>query len=98
MFHVLLVPSKSRSVIGGILSQPATAWPELFGPFKFFHQHPYFLPCAAAGLLAFMSGTIAFLGLKEVSICPEISIVIANKALEFASCNCATKGQAAESI
>ncbi|KAG5636708.1 hypothetical protein H0H81_007104 [Sphagnurus paluster] len=51
-------------IIGGLLSQPADRWPRLFGN-QFFHTHPYFLPCAVAGLLAFLSAAIAFFGLKE---------------------------------
>jgi len=58
---------KPRPIIGGILSEPAARWPALFGKSKFFQEHPYFLPCAAAGLLAFISGAIAIPSLKEVS-------------------------------
>ncbi|RDB25878.1 Protein ZINC INDUCED FACILITATOR-LIKE 1 [Hypsizygus marmoreus] len=52
-------------ILGGILSQPATRWPFLFGKISLFRDHPYFLPCAAASLLAFASGAIAFISLKE---------------------------------
>ena len=96
MFHVS--PSKSRPVIGSILSQPAETWPSLFGTYKFFHQYPYFLPCAAAGLLAFISGTIAFLSLKEVSIDARLPLRSLTKVLEFASCYRAREGQAAENV
>ncbi|TFK75086.1 major facilitator superfamily multidrug-resistance, DHA1 sub-family [Pluteus cervinus] len=59
------VGSTSGRVIGGIFTRPATQWPDIFGPTAFFHTHPYFLPCALAGSVAFLSGAFAFLGLKE---------------------------------
>ncbi|KAG5644648.1 hypothetical protein DXG03_008030 [Asterophora parasitica] len=52
-------------ILGGLLSQPAKTWPDLFGKILFFHQYPYFLPCAIAGLIAGVSGLIASIGLKE---------------------------------
>ncbi|KAG5644649.1 hypothetical protein DXG03_008031 [Asterophora parasitica] len=52
-------------IMGGLLSQPATTWPGLFGRIPFFHHYPYFLPCAVAALLASFTGLIAFIGLKE---------------------------------
>ncbi|KAG5642303.1 hypothetical protein DXG03_003023 [Asterophora parasitica] len=54
-----------RPILGGILSQPAKSWPDLFGKIAFFHQYPYFLPCAIAGLIAGVSGLTASVGLKE---------------------------------
>ncbi|KAF9050905.1 major facilitator superfamily domain-containing protein [Rhodocollybia butyracea] len=53
--------------LGGILASPATRWPKIFGKFAFFHNYPYFLPCAAAGCLAFIAFLFAYLGLKESS-------------------------------
>ncbi|RDB26338.1 Protein ZINC INDUCED FACILITATOR-LIKE 1 [Hypsizygus marmoreus] len=52
-------------IIGGMLSQPARSWPAIFGRVVFFHNYPYFLPCAVAALLALASGLIASIGLKE---------------------------------
>ncbi|KAK1235353.1 hypothetical protein PQX77_001426 [Marasmius sp. AFHP31] len=52
-------------VLGGLLANPATRWPNTFGKFPFFYEYPYFLPCAAAGLFSFMCFVSAFVGLKE---------------------------------
>ncbi|KAJ3986143.1 major facilitator superfamily domain-containing protein [Lentinula detonsa] len=53
--------------LGGILANPATQWPQLFGKFAFFRDFPYFLACAAAGFLAFIAFALAYIGLKESS-------------------------------
>ncbi|KAF9075116.1 major facilitator superfamily domain-containing protein [Rhodocollybia butyracea] len=53
--------------LGGVLASPATRWPNIFGKFAFFHDYPYFLPCAAAGCLAFVAFFFGYLGLKESS-------------------------------
>ncbi|KAJ3783920.1 major facilitator superfamily domain-containing protein [Lentinula aff. detonsa] len=53
--------------LGGILANPATQWPQLFGKFVFFRDFPYFLACAAAGLLAFVAFALSCIGLKESS-------------------------------
>ncbi|KAJ7585582.1 major facilitator superfamily multidrug-resistance, DHA1 sub-family [Mycena floridula] len=45
-------------LIGGLLSNPALSWPDVFGKFAFFSEYPYFLPCATAGFISFL----AFLG------------------------------------
>ncbi|KAF8813379.1 MFS general substrate transporter [Phlegmacium glaucopus] len=52
-------------IIGGVLSNPATRWPDTLGQIHYLRQHPYFLPCATAGFLAFVTFIISFLGLKE---------------------------------
>ncbi|GLB44763.1 putative major facilitator superfamily protein [Lyophyllum shimeji] len=52
-------------ILGGILAEPAKRWPRLFGKTGFFHDHPYFLPCAAAGLCALLPGILGLFGLKE---------------------------------
>ncbi|KAG6909375.1 hypothetical protein DXG01_000814 [Tephrocybe rancida] len=52
-------------IIGGMLSQPAKTWPNVFGKFAFFHQYPYFLPCAVAAFVAFLPTVFTFVGLKE---------------------------------
>ncbi|KAF8228343.1 MFS general substrate transporter [Tricholoma matsutake] len=52
-------------LLGGVLSNPATTWPDTFGKILFFHDHPYFLPCAIAALVALISSLVASVGLKE---------------------------------
>ncbi|KAJ7062691.1 major facilitator superfamily multidrug-resistance, DHA1 sub-family [Mycena amicta] len=52
--------------IGGILANPATKWPNSpLGHIELLRIHPYFLPCAVAGSIAFMSFVLAWIGLKE---------------------------------
>ncbi|EKM78039.1 hypothetical protein AGABI1DRAFT_42398 [Agaricus bisporus var. burnettii JB137-S8] len=53
-------------LIGGLFAQPARRWPQLSN-IKFLVHHPYFLPCAIAGMLALTSFLMAYMGLKEVS-------------------------------
>jgi len=52
-------------VLGGVLSRPATQWPNIFGNIPFFDNHPYFLPCGVAAFIALCSAMIAFIGLRE---------------------------------
>ncbi|KAG6849613.1 hypothetical protein H0H93_006896 [Arthromyces matolae] len=52
-------------IIGGLLSQPATRWPDLFGKIPFFQQYPYLLPCAVAALISVLTAVCGFMGLKE---------------------------------
>jgi hypothetical protein len=56
----------SRPALGGVLSNPASRWPETLGTIAFLRRHPYFLPCGAAALIAFISFSIASVALKEV--------------------------------
>ncbi|KIK60237.1 hypothetical protein GYMLUDRAFT_43977 [Collybiopsis luxurians FD-317 M1] len=51
--------------LGGILADPATTWPHIFGKISFFKEYPWFLPCFAAGLLAFVAFLLSSWGLKE---------------------------------
>lgn len=53
-------------ILGGVLSRPATRWPETLGKIEFLRNFPYFLPCAVAAFFAFLSCAISFVGLKEV--------------------------------
>ncbi|KIK57652.1 hypothetical protein GYMLUDRAFT_45818 [Collybiopsis luxurians FD-317 M1] len=53
--------------LGGVLADPASRWPTIFGKFQFFHEYPYFLACAAAGLPAFVSFALSYVALKETS-------------------------------
>ena len=57
-----------RPIIGGGLSDLATRWPDTLGRIEYIRQHPYFLPCATAGIIAFATFIISFFGLKEVFI------------------------------
>ncbi|KAF6761689.1 major facilitator superfamily domain-containing protein [Ephemerocybe angulata] len=52
-------------MLGGVLSNPAARWTETFGKIPFFYQYPYFLPCAAASSLAFLSFIVSSIALKE---------------------------------
>lgn len=65
MSLVWIFGSPTGTILGGILSRPAQTWPGTFGHFVFFHKHPYFLSCAVAGSIAFISGLVALFGLKE---------------------------------
>jgi hypothetical protein len=53
-------------LIGGVFSNPATRWPKTLGRLQFLRVHPYFLPCAISGSIAFTTFIIAVLALKEV--------------------------------
>ncbi|KIK60234.1 hypothetical protein GYMLUDRAFT_43976 [Collybiopsis luxurians FD-317 M1] len=53
------------SALGGVLADPARTWPSIFGKVSFFEQYPWFLPCFAAGLLAFCAFALSCWGLKE---------------------------------
>lgn len=60
--------------LGGVLASPATQWPQSFGKIAFFHDYPYFLACAAAGLFAFVAFVLSYIGLKEVFVWILITI------------------------
>ncbi|KAJ7352343.1 major facilitator superfamily domain-containing protein [Mycena albidolilacea] len=64
---VWCVAATLAPLIGGLLSNPAAKWPNTFGKIQILRDHPYFLPCAIAGSIAFMAFAIAFVGLKESS-------------------------------
>ncbi|KAF5372973.1 hypothetical protein D9758_001666 [Tetrapyrgos nigripes] len=51
-------------LIGGSLSQPAQKWPALFKD-TIFDDHPYFLPCAIAGVVSLYGLVLAWLCLEE---------------------------------
>ncbi|KAF5327029.1 hypothetical protein D9619_004781 [Psilocybe cf. subviscida] len=52
-------------IIGGILANAAQQWPDTLGRLSYIRTHPYFLPCAVAGALAFSTFVIALFALKE---------------------------------
>ncbi|KAM6503907.1 Major facilitator superfamily domain containing protein [Amanita muscaria] len=51
--------------IGGFLAQSTLRWPDTFGKFEYLRKHPYFLPCFAASLVAFLAFVVAAVALKE---------------------------------
>ncbi|KAJ6557545.1 major facilitator superfamily multidrug-resistance, DHA1 sub-family [Mycena capillaripes] len=51
--------------MGGVLANPAQRWPDTLGKIELLRIHPYFLPCAVAASIAFMSFAFAFVGLRE---------------------------------
>ncbi|KAJ4472104.1 major facilitator superfamily multidrug-resistance, DHA1 sub-family [Lentinula aciculospora] len=69
---VWTVGSTVGPTIGGILADPATRWPHIFGKLSFFRQYPWFLSCATAGFLAFIAFVLSCWGLKEVRRFPII--------------------------
>ncbi|KAF8622842.1 hypothetical protein AX15_006689 [Amanita polypyramis BW_CC] len=52
-------------VSGGLLASPASRWPGSFGKVAYLRDHPYFLPCFAASMIALLSFLSAFVSLKE---------------------------------
>ncbi|KAF8628986.1 hypothetical protein AX15_003609 [Amanita polypyramis BW_CC] len=54
-------------ILGGLLSRPATRWPDTLGKLQYLRSHPYFLPCFAASLVSFLSFLIGIIALKETS-------------------------------
>ena len=60
-------PSR-RPIIWGVLSSPETRWPDTLGRIHCLRQHPYFLPCATSGFIAFVTFILSFFGLKEILI------------------------------
>ncbi|KAG6918430.1 hypothetical protein DXG01_014609 [Tephrocybe rancida] len=60
------ISTVGRPVLGGVLAEPAKRWPHVFGKILYLTDHPYFLPCAAAGFLALLTALIAFFILNEV--------------------------------
>ncbi|KAK2467254.1 hypothetical protein APHAL10511_000803 [Amanita phalloides] len=52
-------------ILGGLLSQPAIRWPETLGKITYLKNHPYFLPCFAAAMIAFLTYLGALVGLQE---------------------------------
>ncbi|KAI5462413.1 major facilitator superfamily domain-containing protein [Mariannaea sp. PMI_226] len=52
-------------ILGGILSDPAGSYPDLFGKVKFFLQFPYALPNIISSIFLACAATIVWLGLEE---------------------------------
>ncbi|KAJ7354091.1 major facilitator superfamily domain-containing protein [Mycena albidolilacea] len=51
--------------MGGVLANAAVKWPDTLGKIALLRAHPYFLPCAVAASVAFISFAFAFFGLRE---------------------------------
>ncbi|KAL0064060.1 hypothetical protein AAF712_009026 [Marasmius tenuissimus] len=51
--------------IGGLLSEPASNWPRLFGGVKLFVDYPYLLPCLVSGTYALFVFVMCCIGLRE---------------------------------
>jgi len=64
-------------IIGGVLSNPAVRWPTTLGRIQFLREHPYFLPCAVSGFIAFVTFIIAAFALKET-----LPSLVAKKKIE----------------
>ncbi|KAL0945403.1 hypothetical protein HGRIS_000895 [Hohenbuehelia grisea] len=54
-------------LIGGAFARPAVRWPETFGRLQFFHDYPYFLPCAIAGVFSVFSFIVCSALLRETA-------------------------------
>ncbi|KAG1866196.1 MFS general substrate transporter [Suillus subluteus] len=52
-------------LIGGVLSDPATKWPNSVGRYPLFHRYPYFLPCIVSASVSISSWIITLLFFKE---------------------------------
>ncbi|PPQ68704.1 hypothetical protein CVT25_012105 [Psilocybe cyanescens] len=65
-------------IIGGVLSNPATRWPDTLGRISYLRTHPYFLPCFVAALFAFATFVFVYFALKETLP----SLVAQEKALK----------------
>jgi hypothetical protein len=55
-------------ILGGLLSDPAGSYPDLFGNIGFFKRFPYATPNILSGLFLFTAGMAVWLGLEEVCL------------------------------
>ncbi|KAG2360853.1 major facilitator superfamily domain-containing protein [Suillus spraguei] len=53
-------------LIGGTFSHPASKYPEILG-YQFLKDHPYFLPCFIASVIAIIGVSLGFIFLEEKS-------------------------------
>ncbi len=53
-------------ILGGILSDPAGSYPELFGNVEFFKRFPYALPNLLSAFILFCAWMSIWFGLEEV--------------------------------
>ncbi|KAF9489428.1 MFS general substrate transporter [Pleurotus eryngii] len=54
-------------LIGRLLANPGSRWPDAFGKTPFFIEYPYVLPCATASFFAFLCAIVGTIFLKELS-------------------------------
>jgi len=54
-------------ILGGILSDPAGSYPDIFGDFKFFQDFPYATPNILSAFFLFCAVVSVWLNLEEVS-------------------------------
>ncbi|KAF4614192.1 hypothetical protein D9613_007944 [Agrocybe pediades] len=71
-------------ILGGLLSNPETQWPNSLGRIEYLKSHPYFLPCLIAAIFCLVVFMITFLTLRETLP----SIVAQQKAVKIARDGC----------
>ncbi|EAU88341.2 hypothetical protein CC1G_05107 [Coprinopsis cinerea okayama7 len=72
-------------IIGGSLADPAKKYPKLFN-YALFKEYPYFLPCFAAGLIAFGTAAAAGLFLRETHPNKQRSLCLqCHRSINFAT-------------
>ena len=54
------------AVLGGLLSEPTTAYPELFGGITWLEKYPFALPNLLGALFLIITLAAVFFGLEEV--------------------------------
>jgi len=52
-------------ILGGLLADPATQYPSLFGDFQLFIDYPYALPCLVGSVVSGVGAIAGFLFLEE---------------------------------
>jgi MFS family permease len=52
-------------VLGGILVNPATRFPDYFGDCQFLRENPYFLPCFVSSLFSISGAVLGYFFMKE---------------------------------
>ncbi|EGO24783.1 hypothetical protein SERLADRAFT_415754 [Serpula lacrymans var. lacrymans S7.9] len=52
-------------IVGGMLSLPASRWPEAFARVPFFTKYPYFLPCLVVACVCAAAFLLVLVGLEE---------------------------------
>jgi len=69
-----------RPILGGLLSNPETQWPDSLGRIPYLRSHPYFLSCLIAALFSFVVYVVTFLTLKEVRFAVILLIITLSDA------------------
>lgn len=63
------------AVLGGILSDPASSYPSLFGDVWFFHEFPYAAPNILSAIFLFCAMLLVWLFLEEVSAVTQLIVL-----------------------